>query len=210
MGEDKIPLIGITGGVASGKSFVAEQFRAKGAAVVSADQLAHEVLRYDEIKQRACERWGDAILGDGGEIDRQRLAAIVFAPPPGGPRELKFLEELTHPAIGRLAREQVERLGREKTATAIVLDVPLLVESGWNEWCDAIVFVDVPRVVRLKRAQARGWTEEDFARREASQESLETKRKLADVVIDNSATAETTQAQVDHFWRKLAGSPRPG
>ena len=206
MPEDKTPLIGLAGGVASGKSLIAEQLRRAGAAVISADKLAHEVLKYDEVKHEARRRWGDGIFAPDGQIDRVALAKIVFGPPPDGPRELKVLEQMTHPEVGRLAREQVERLNRAKACAAIVLDAPLLFESGWNKFCDKIVFVDAPPETRLRRAQARGWTEDDFVRREACQESLETKRGLADVVIDNSGSVESTRAQIEHFWHSLAGS----
>jgi dephospho-CoA kinase len=202
-------LIGIVGGIASGKTFIAEQLRAQGAALVSADQLAHEVLRLDEVKRAARERWGDVIFGPDGEVDRAALAKIVFAPPPAGPPELKYLEQLTHPKIGELVREQVTELGQQRRAAAIVLDVPLMFESGWNKFCDRIVFVDVPRELRSARALARGWTREDFERREAAQESLETKRKLADLVVDNSGSPESAQAQIERFWHSLLGSSQP-
>ena len=208
-GPNKIPLIGIVGGIASGKSFVAEHLRRRGAAVVSADQLAHEVLKIGEVKTAARERWGDAIFGPEGQIDRTALGAIVFAPPPDGPRELKVLEQLTHPRIEQLVREQVAELARQERAAAIVLDVPLMFESGWNHFCDKIVYVDAPRSVRVARALARGWTEEDFSRREAAQESLETKRALADVVIDNSGSPESAQARIEHFWHSLVDASLP-
>jgi dephospho-CoA kinase len=204
-----VPLVGMAGGVASGKSLITEQLGRLGAAVVSADQLAHEVLRFENIKHLARNRWGKSIFDGRGEIDRTALSKIVFAPPPDGPRELKFLEQLTHPEIGRLTLERIERLAREKSSAAIILDVPLLFESGWNKFCEKIVFVDAPPDLRLQRAAARGWTAEDFARREAVQESLETKRRLADVVIDNSGSVESTQAQIEHFWHSLTRSPLP-
>ena len=206
MDRTNVPLIGIVGGIASGKTFIAEQFRARGAEVVSADRLAHEVLLFDEVKRAARNRWGDAIFGPDGEVNRAALAKIVFAPPPEGPQELKVLEQLTHPKIGQLVRQEVNELSQQNRATAIVLDVPLMFESGWNKYCDRIVFVDVPRELRMARAMARGWTREDFERREAAQESLETKRKLADLVIDNSGSPESAQAQIEHFWHSLLGS----
>lgn len=206
MPQDKTPLIGLAGGVASGKSLIAEHLRRKGAVVIAADKLAHEVLKYDEVKREARRRWGDGIFNSEGQIDRVALAKIVFGPPPDGPRELKILEQLTHPEVGRLAREQIERLNREKSCVAIVLDVPLLFEAGWNKFCDKVVFVDTPLPTRLKRALSRGWTEDDFSRREACQEPLETKRGLADVVIDNSGSVDSAQAQIEHFWQSLAGS----
>jgi dephospho-CoA kinase len=201
-----VPLIGIVGGIASGKTFIAEQLRAQGAEVVSADRLAHEVLRLNEVKRAARDRWGDGIFDPDGEVNRAALAKIVFAPPPEGPRELKFLEQLTHPKIAPLVRREVKELSHQKRAAAIVLDVPLMFESGWNKFCDRIVFVDVPRELRVARALARGWTREDFERREAAQESLETKRRLADLVIDNSGSPESAQAQIEHFWHSLLGS----
>jgi dephospho-CoA kinase len=199
----KVPIIGIVGGIASGKTLIAQQLAREGAAVVSADALAHEVLAHEEVKRAARKRWGDAIFTAGGQVDRAALAKIVFAPPPDGPRERKYLEQLTHPEIGRLARARLESLGREKTAPAIVLDVPLLFESGWDKFCDKIVYVDAPRDERLSRALARGWTREDFDGREAAQASIETKRAQADVVIDNSASPEAAQAQVQRFWQSL-------
>jgi len=209
MVRTKVPLIGIAGGIASGKSLIAGQLERQGAAVTSADAWAHEVLKFDEVKQLAHERWGDAVFGPDGQIDRGALAKVVFAPPPGGERELKYLEQLTHPRIGELLRRQLEELGAQPTVAAIVLDVPLLFESGWNKFCDRIVFVDAPLPVRLARAMARGWTREDFTRREAAQESLESKRQLADVIIDNSGSPESAQAQIELFWRSLVGSSLP-
>jgi dephospho-CoA kinase len=206
MDRTNVSLIGIVGGIASGKTFIAEQFRARGAEVVSADRLAHEVLGFDDVKRAARNRWGDAIFGPDGEVNRAALAKIVFAPPPKGPQELKVLEQLTHPKIGQLVRQEVGELSQQNRATAIVLDVPLMFESGSNKYCDRIVFVDAPRELRMARAMARGWTREDFERREAAQESLETKRKLADLVVDNSGSPESAQAQIEHFWHSLLGS----
>ncbi len=199
MGPTKIPIVGIVGGIASGKSLVAAHLERQGAVVVDADKVAHEVLKLDEVKALALERWGETIFGKDGQIDRQALGKIVFGPAPDGPRELKYLESLTHPRIGKLTLERIAQLSEEATA-AIVLDVPLLFESGWNKICDKTIFVDAERTLRESRAALRGWTPEDFARREAAQESLEAKRALADVVIDNSGTPQATQHQIDRVW----------
>jgi dephospho-CoA kinase len=199
-GPTKIPIVGIVGGIASGKSLVAAHLERQGAVVVDADKVAHEVLKLDEVKALARERWGETIFGKDGQIDRQSLGKIVFAPAPDGPRELKYLESLTHPRIGKLTLERIAQLSEEGRAAAIVLDVPLLFESGWNKICDKTIFVDAERALRESRAALRGWTPEDFARREAAQESLEAKRTLADVVIDNSGTPQATQHQIDRVW----------
>lgn len=199
----RVPLIGVAGGIASGKSLITEQLRSKGAAVVVADLAAHDVLKLEEVKQAARERWGEAIFGPDGEIDRPRLGKIVFAPAPEGPAELEYLEHLVHPRVRQIIRQQVDELVTQPQTRAIVLDVPLLFESGWNEFCDTVVFVDAPRDVRACRASERGWSEEEFNRREAAQQAVESKRQRSDVVIDNSGSKQAAQAQVDRFWQNL-------
>ena len=200
-------ILGLLGGVASGKSLVARQLAELGAVVLDADRAGHEALRLPRVEEAARQRWGDAVFGPDGHIDRSRLARIVFAPPPDGPRERKYLEALTHPEIGRRLAAQAEARSH---ATAIapplaVLDAALILEAGWDKLCDCFAFVDVPREVRLARALQRGWTEGDFAAREAAQESLDSKRARADVIIDNSGSAEHTQVQVQRLWQFLVG-----
>lgn len=203
------PLVGIAGGVASGKSLVAEHLSQRGAAVIDADRLAHEVLKRDDVKQLARQRWGADIFGPEGEIDRKRLGQIVFAPAPDGPRELQVLESWTHPRVRQMTDERIRQIADEGVAPAIVLDVPLLVEAGWHQLCDHLLFVDVPEDVRQARALARGWTPEEFARREAAQLPLAEKRGVASLVIDNSGSAEATKTQIDNFWDSLISRSLP-
>ncbi len=198
------PIIGIVGGIASGKSLVADAFEQHGAAVISADKLAHEVLKFEEVKQKARQRWGDVIFNADGEVDRAAMAKIVFASPPNGPREREYLEQLIHPEVGRLVQQRLAALQQDASHSAIVLDVPLLVESGWNRLCDRVVYVDAPRDQRLERAQARGWSEQDFDQREAAQHGLDVKREQADLVIDNSKTPQEVGEQVASICRSLA------
>jgi dephospho-CoA kinase len=206
---DGVPLIGIVGGIASGKSLVAEILESQGAAVISADALAHEVLEYEDVKRAARERWGAKIFTPEGDVDRSALAKIVFAPPPDGPRERKHLELLIHPEVGRLTAKRLEQLQQDKRIKAVVLDVPLLVEAGYDKLCDKILFVDAPREQRMARARARGWQTDDFERREATQEALATKREQADVVIDNSQTPAATRSQLETFWQSaIEKAPR--
>jgi dephospho-CoA kinase len=141
-------------------------------------------------------------LDAAGEIDRRKVAEIVFAAVPESRAELTFLEQLTHPLIGQRLQEQLAELHREGVRAA-VLDAPVMLKAGWDRMCQRIVFVDAPRDVRLARARQRGWTEADFAAREAAQEPLETKRSRADVTLDNSLTRQHLYAQVDRFWRSL-------
>jgi dephospho-CoA kinase len=195
-------IIGITGGVASGKSLVTGQFEALGAGVLDADRAGHEALRLPHVEAAARQRWGDAVFGPDGRIDRARLARVVFGKGGEAEQERKYLEQLTHPEIGRLLKKQAEAF--EQTGVKVaVLDAALLFEAGWNKMCQQNVFIESPREVRLARALARGWTQEGFAAREGVQESLDSKRARADVIIDNSGPPERTQAQVERFWASL-------
>jgi len=194
--------IGLLGGVASGKTMVAGMFEQLGAARLDGDEVGHEVLREPEVVAAARCHWGDTVLDQGGSLDRAKLGRLVFAPPPDGPRELAHLEQLTHPRIGQLLTARMEQLASEGRK-GVVLDAAVMLKAGWDQFCDAIVFVDVARDVRLSRARQRGWSEEVFAAREAAQESLQIKRKRADYVIDNSGSPESTRPQVERIWHSL-------
>ena len=200
---DKPVVIGLLGGIASGKSLVANYLANKGAVLLDADRTGHEVLKQEAVKQAARERWGDKIFGPEGEIHRPALAKIVFGPPRDSLTELQYLERLTHPRIGAMLEQQINQIRRQGKAPAIVLDAPVMLKAGWNEFCDRIVFIETPEPLRWRRAEARGWTDEEFKRREAAQESLDYKRRLADVVIDNSGSEAATHAQIDRLWPAL-------
>jgi dephospho-CoA kinase len=197
-------VIGILGGVASGKSLVSGELARLGAGVLDADRAGHEVLRMPAIAAAARRRWGEEIFAADGQIDRKRLAGIVFSPPPEGSRQRKYLEELTHPEIGRLLGQQARRMSESGTVAAI-LDAPLLLEAGWDKFCGRLIYVDAPRELRLQRALARGWSEKEFAVRESVQEDLESKRGRADAVVDNSGSPEQTRDQVQRLWQSLVG-----
>lgn len=197
-------VLGLVGGIASGKSFVADLLRELGAGVLDADRAGHDVLRLAEVENEVRRRWGEAVFGPNGHIDRAALGAVVFSPGEQGVENLRELERITHPRIGeRIAQQAVQYA--DEGVLAIVLDAPVMLEAGWNQICDRIIYVDAPYSVRLERALARGWTEEEFRRREANQEALEVKRSLADVVLDNSTSPESTREQVLQFWHSMLG-----
>lgn len=197
-------VIGLMGGVASGKSLVARHMAALGAGVLDADRAGHEVLRTAAVESAARTRWGEAVFGPDGRIDRAKLAGIVFAGGPAAERERKYLEKLTHPEIGRRLAAEADQLAAAGAAAA-VLDAALLLEAGWDRFCDRLLFVDAPRELRLARARERGWSEEEFAAREAAQLPLEEKRKRADAVIDGSGALEHARAQAERLWPSLIG-----
>ena len=189
-------IIGLLGGVASGKSLVSAIFAERGLGVLDADRAGHETLRMPHVIAAARDRWGEEIVGPDGQLDRRRLAKIAFAPGAAGTCERQFLERLTHPEIALRLMQEANQMSIAGVR-ALVLDAAVMLEAGWDEWCDKLVFIESPRTIRLARALARGWKEEDFIAREAAQESLDFKRRRADVVIDNSGSTERTRSQIE-------------
>jgi dephospho-CoA kinase len=199
------PIIGLAGGIASGKSAVASLLAELGCAVFDADRAAREVLLLPEVRAQIVSWWGESVLGESGEIDRRAVAAIVF----DDPEARRRLEGLTHPLIEARRLAAVAAVPRE--APAIVIDAPLLFEAGLDQACDAVIFVDAPRDRRLARAQStRGWDELEFVRREESQLPLDVKRSAADHVIENDGDLDGLTDQVREILRKIvARGPQP-
>lgn len=195
-----LKVVGLLGGVASGKSIVANSLAKRGALLLDADQAGHEVLRDPDVEALIRDRWGTAVLDPDGHVYRPALAKIVFAPTAEGAVELAFLESITHPRIGLALRTEFERIAAKGLAKVVVLDAPVMLKAGWDRLCTHLVFVDVPLDIRIQRAKTRGWTTEEFHLREAAQEPIEVKRNLASVVIDNSGSIAETESQIDRFW----------
>jgi dephospho-CoA kinase len=190
------PVIGLVGGIGSGKSLVAAEFARHRGHVVAADQLGHEALEQPAIRAGIKERWGAAVFGEGGNVDRRRLGAWVFA----DPDERKALEALVFPFIERRITEEMGAAQRNPDVAFIVLDAAIMLETGWNRHCDRLVYVDAPRTVRAERlARQRGWTEEDLEAREKAQFPVAEKRDRADFVIDNSGPPEKIREQVNQL-----------
>lgn len=196
-------IIGIVGGIASGKSAVAEELARLGAVVVHADQLGHEVLTEPEVIAAARERWGEEVLDAAGQLRREAIAARVFAPPPAGPAEKRFLERLTHPRIGRRVEAAIDQ-AQAAGAPTVVIDAALLLETGWDAWCNAVIFVHAPDERRREWAMNRGWSEAEWQAREAAQMPLEEKRSRCQYEIDNSGSLEELQRQTRQIWGRLA------
>jgi dephospho-CoA kinase len=197
--------LGLVGGIASGKSQVAEYLRDLGAVVLDADRAGHEVLREPDVIAALKSRWGEGILDAAGQVSRRAVAKIVFAA--GNEAEKRFLEQLTHPRIQmRMQQEILRAQALSPPPPALVLDAALLFEAGWERLCDKILYVDTPRDLRLERAVARGWSAEQFAAREAAQLPPEDKRSRADIVIRNVRTLESLREVVRLTWNNLLGN----
>lgn len=198
----KLKIVGIVGGVASGKSAVAAQFAKLGAHVIDGDKLGHEVLRQPQVVAAARQRWGTAAIAAAGNLDRRFIAGQVFRQTAAGREELAFWEGVVHPGITMALDRQLADLPEE---SIVILDAAVMFKAGWDQRCDHIVFVDVPRAQRIERAvEQRGWTEEQFEQREAAQLPVADKRRLASTVIDNSGSLDQTYVQVVGFWQSLS------
>ena len=182
-----IPIIGIAGGVGSGKSHVARLFGELGCLVIDSDAQAAEAYARPEVLAAIRQWWGDAAFAPDGRVDRRAIARRVFA----SAEERRRLEQLIHPVVAALRDERMARAARlvpPARPVAIVWDTPLLFEAGLAGRCDAVVFVDTPLEVRARRVrQTRGWDEGELTRRENSQWPLDRKRALSHHVMTNAA-----------------------
>ncbi|WP_150267137.1 dephospho-CoA kinase [Paenibacillus tepidiphilus] len=194
-------IIGLTGGIASGKSTVSALLAAKGARLVDADVIAREVmLPGHPVLAAAVQQFGSGILQPDGTLDRARLGEIVFK----DPEALAQLNGLTHPAIRKEIKRQMYVYEEEDPQRLVVVDIPLLYESELDNLFTQIIVVYVPRAVQLERLlQRSGLTREQAEGRLNAQMDIEAKRKRADYVIDNSGAIAETERQVAELWDRL-------
>lgn len=189
--------VGLTGGIAAGKSTVSRRLADLGAVVIDYDRLARDVVEPGSpALQLIAQRFGASVIAADGTLDRPSLGAVVFS----DPTALKDLEAITHPAIRDLAarREEAAQDG------IVVHDNPLLVEMGAAQACDIVIVVDVPEDVQVARMVTdRAMTEADARARIAAQAPRETRLAAADIVIDNTGTVDDLRARVDEVWQQL-------
>lgn len=191
--------VGLTGGIASGKSTVSQILLELGAVVIDSDAIAREVVaKGTPGLARIAEEFGTDMLTTDGELDRPKMAALVF----NDPASLKRLEAITHPLINEVGRQ------REAAALAsgalVVNDMPLIAELGIAHLFDAVIVVDVPVEEAVRRmVEDRGWTREDAEARISSQASREDRRAIATYVIDNSGTVAALREQVEKIYQEL-------
>lgn len=192
-------IIGLTGGIASGKSTVSAYLRTKGATVIDADALTHELLAPGGALHRAyVGHFGRQFLRADGTLDSRAIGAVVF----NDPAEKKWLDGVAHPLI-KSAVECAIEAARSRGVKAIILDVPLLFESGWDKMCSRTCLVYVGKKLQLERLMARnGYTEAEAVARIGAQLPLCAKRALADYIIENDGELATTYSQVDALWEE--------
>lgn len=194
-------VIGLTGGIAAGKSLVADRLAALGATIIDADQLAREAVAPGTDGLAAiAERFGREVVRPDGSLDRPALGARVF----GDEAALRDLNAIVHPEVGRLYHERLAEIEASDPDAIVVYDVPLLVEARSHSEFALVVVVDAPASVREERlVTLRGMDRSAARKRIASQASDEQRRALADVVIDAGGTVEHTLEQVDSLWERL-------
>ena len=200
------PVIGLLGGIGSGKSAVAGLFRSLGCEVSDADRLAHEALNDPSVVDELREHWGDEVIGDDGLPDRGVIGSIVFL----DDGERAWLERIIHPLVTK-AREAAFAAAPDDVP-AFVIDAPLILETGLDAECDHLLFVEVPRSERLARvARTRGWNESELDRREKAQLDVDEKRLRAGLILDNTGNLGGLEEKVKDVLRTIlagdSGSP---
>ncbi|SHK01927.1 dephospho-CoA kinase [Desulforamulus aeronauticus] len=199
-------IIGLTGVIASGKSSVAKYLQELGATVIDADQVARQVVYPDTpALKEIVASFGSGILHPDGTLDRQKLGAMIFA----DAAARKRLDAIIHPHIEAALDEQVTAFKERNPSGSglLVLEIPLLIEVGWQQKVDQVWLVTVDEEVQLKRLMERDkLTLSQAQQRIASQIPLQEKKKYSDIIIDNSYTPENTRLQVAKYWQQITSS----
>ncbi|KJQ54929.1 dephospho-CoA kinase [Microbacterium sp. SA39] len=196
-----MPLIALTGGIASGKSTIARRLAERGAIIVDADQIVRDVQAPGSpVLQRIAETFGDEVIGSEGALDRAALGAKVF----GDPALLKQLNAIVHPAVRAESQRRFEAALAGDAHAVVVYDVPLLVEARVDDPWDTIVVAHAPASERLRRlVELRGMDERAAQERIDAQVSDEQRLAIADVVIDTAGDLAETHAQTDALWERI-------
>jgi dephospho-CoA kinase len=191
------PIIGILGGMCSGKSTFAAEFGKLGCAVIDADKMAKQLLDEPAIQQKIISLFGKDIVDPAGSINRQKLANLVFS----DSAKLTALTALIHPPVLEKTQVLTEKYMMDSTISAIVLDMPLLAEVGWEKHCTALIFVDCDSQIRLKRAENRGIKDKNQLKvRENFQISLDKKRQISHYIIYNNFDLSELAQQVSNIF----------
>ena len=191
-------ILGILGGIGSGKSTVTEMFAALGAETLDADAIAHELIEQEETKSTLRQWWGDEIIGADGKVDRKKIQEKVFS----DAQELVRLEKLLHPEVRKRIEKKIDAF-REGDGKLLVLDVPLLASSPLRGFCDEIIFVNSDEAIRETRVETRGWEAGEREQRESFQAPEKEKISLAGSVINNSGSLDETRRQVESLYESL-------
>ena len=197
------PVIGLSGGIGSGKSTIAALFASQGCAVIDSDADAHLVLQSDPVRHELRQWLGDNVFHPDGLVNRKAVGSRIFT----DPAQVERLNALIHPRVAAQPRTFHAKYLTDPAIRAIIWDTPLLFEVGLDKECDALVFVKVPREVRLERVRKnRGWTPEELDKRENFQFPLDKKAELSDYCLNNTGDSASSLRQVQQVLSQILAS----
>lgn len=199
----KLIIVGLIGGIGSGKTYVAEIFERLGAKLIEADKIAYTVLNHPQIKRTLSNWYGYGIIKKNGQINRKKLAEISFK----NYKNIRRLNELTHPYIKKQISNRLNQLNNNrklKEMGVVVIDAPLLLETGLDKFCDYIVFIKTSYKTRLNRVLvSRKWDRTEIKRRERYQIPLSRKQSKADFIINNNKSSDITTSHIKNILRLI-------
>jgi len=205
-----MPIIGILGGIGSGKSSVVRQVTEFQLQIIDADRIGHELLGDDDVLRELHSNFDSSVFDSAGYVIRPKLAEFVFGETAKHQSALQSLNQILHPAIRRETAIQIKQASED--ADAIIIDAALLLEAGWADPCDVLVYIDTPENERIARVQAnRNWSADELRKREQAQLPLDEKRAQSDYVIDNSGSIANAAQQMTEILRQIiaGAAPRP-
>ncbi len=203
-----VPVIGILGGIGSGKSSVVRRVTDFRLAVIDADRIGHRLLEDPSMQNQIRDEFGSAVFDANGQVIRERLADIVFGSSDDQVAARRRLNAIMHPAIRQQMEQQIHQTA--PTCDAVVLDAALLLEAGWADVCDRLIWIDTPVEQRRERVlRDRGWSAEELERREHTQWPLDRKRSHADFIVDNSGTIDAAARQMTDVLRQILTQTAP-
>lgn len=196
-------IVGIAGGIGSGKSTVAIIFKNLGAEIIDADKLCHQLLKTSVIKDKIINNWPDAVKDDLVEISRTKLAKIAFSKK----ENIEWLNKLLHPVVTKKIKKEISVI-KKKKKNVVIIDAALLIESKLSSLCNIVVFVDTKMSLRKKRCkEVRNWSKDEIRRREEFQIPTKVKKRGAQFIINNDNSKNDTIEQVHNIWNNFLNKP---
>ncbi len=200
-----LPVLGVVGGIGSGKSSVSKALaNRRPVVIIDADKVGHELLHDQDVKEQLKIEFGPSVFKSDGSVSRPALANRVFGETKAHNEARETLNSILHPRIRTEVKRRIREAEADGRTEAVVLDAALMLETGWADHCDTIVYIDVSEETRRRRVvETRGWTVEEFEKREANQFGTEKKKRLSNHIIDNNGTLEDAGLAFEHVLNQV-------